>query len=344
MQCQKYQPLVLLVILFIAVCTLHAQPRPRALPVTVHGQIRFAHGGAPAENALIRLERFGGGVEGEVMTDRTGKYQFSGMAPDMYIISVHLPGFVDQRREVDLQSVASDYVLFQLMPQKPAAADDDSVHGAAVVDANVPLEARREFDRAQLALDGKRMEEAARHLERAVTIDSHFLEALLRLGTIYMDLGEWHKAEAQLHRILEIDPKTANVFFLLGELYLQQKYYAEAEKALREGLALENRSWQGHFTLGRLYWQKGEIVRAARQVAIAIQLNPNHAEAHLLAGNIFLRAGKREDALAEFQEYLRLAPRGQYSSQAKEAIEKIKAALNRTMRPSAMKTMRVDHK
>ncbi len=332
MQHLEYRPVAVLALLFLFPWTAQAQQnvRSRPLPVTVHGQVRLAHGGAPAENVLIRLEKFAGGVEGEVMTDRTGKYQFSGMAPDIYVISVHLPGFVDERREVDLQSALSDYVLFQLMPERRAAAANDAASAIRIVDASVPLEARREFDRAQLALDGKRMEEAAGHLERAVTVYPNFLEAQLRLGTIYMDLGEWHQAEKPLHRVLEIDRTTANAFFLLGELYLQKKQDAEAEQSLREGLALENRSWQGHFTLGRLYWQKGEIVKAARQVAIAIQLNPNHAEAHLLAGNIFLRASKREDALAEFQEYLRLAPRGQYSSQAKEAMEKIKIALDRT--------------
>ena len=346
MQCIEYRSVAVLALLFFLPGAAQAQQngRSRSLPVTVHGQVRFAHGGAPAENVLIRLERFAGGVEGELMTDRTGKYQFSGMAPGIYVITLHLPGFVDQRREVDLQTTSSEYLLFQLLPQKPAAAAKASVPVTGVVDANAPLEARQEFDRALLALDGKRMEDAARHLERAVTVYPKFLRAQLRLGTIYMDLGEWNKAEASLRRVLEIDPKTANAFFALGELYLQEKQDAEAEKALRAGLALENRSWQGHFTLGHLYWQKGEVVRAARQVAIAIQLNPNHAEAHLLAGNIFLRAGKRDDALAEFQEYLNLAPKGRYFSQAKEAIEKIKASLGRTTQPSAVKTMRADHK
>ena len=330
MKCLRYRTLAVALVAFFA-CTAQAQqnPRSRSLPATVHGQIRFAKGGAPAENVLVRLERFGGGVDGEVLTDRTGKFQFSGMAPAVYVINIHRPGFLDQQREVDLQSANSEYVLFQLLSES-VTAKEGSGPANKMIDARIPNEARQEFERGQsVLLGGGNLQDATRHLEKAVTVYPNFLEAQLRLGTTYMDLGEWNKAEAALRRVLEIDPKTANAFFALGELYRQEKQEGEAEKALRAGLALENRSWQGHFTLGHLFWQKGEIVRAARQVAIAIQLNPNHAEAHLLAGNIFLRAGKREDSLAEFQEYLRLTPRGQYSSQAKEAIEKIKVALNR---------------
>ena len=124
--------------------------------------------------------------------------------------------------------------------------------------------------------------------------------------------------------MLEINPKTANAYFALGEIYWRQNKYDQAEKHLRDGLAIEDRSWLGHFTLGRLYISKGDVAKAGRQIALTIQLNPNLAEAHLLAGNLLLRANKRDDALAEYEEYLRLAPKGEYAAQARAAVIKIK--------------------
>ena len=143
-----------------------------------------------------------------------------------------------------------------------------------------------------------------------------------------MDLNQPDKAERALRSALEINPNTPNALFALGELKLQQKKYSESEKILREGLNLENRSWQGHFTLGRVYWNTGDLAKAGKQVAITIQLNPKLAEAHLLGANILLRAGKKEDAALEFEEYLRLAPNGQYSDQVRETIRRLKVALN----------------
>src|SRR5262249_20752161 len=95
------------------------QQSPRAsMPRTLHGQIRFANGGAPAQHVIVRLERFHGGIWGEVVTDATGKYDFSGMTPEQYVIIVRLPGYLEQRREVDLQSTNNAYELFQLLPVK----------------------------------------------------------------------------------------------------------------------------------------------------------------------------------------------------------------------------------
>ncbi len=59
----------------------------------------------------------------------------------------------------------------------------------------------------------------------------------------------------------------------------------------------------------------------------SIELQPNVAEGQLLAGNIFMRAGLPENALIEYEEYLRLAPKGEFSAQTQELVEKLKKNL-----------------
>lgn len=294
------------------------------IPGRIVGQVRYAEGNQAVFNVMVSCDSFGHGFIGQETTDRNGKFTFSGLKPDQYVIIVRIPGFIEERQDTELYTTASQYLQFRL---KPDASVRTPPTAPAVVDANVTAEARREFEKAEalLASDKKgSIEDGIRHLEKALDIDGKFLQAALKLGTAYMDLGQSDKAERALKKVIEIDPKTFNAFFALGELYLQQRRYAEGETVLRHGLALENRSWQGHFTLGRLYLQNGDTVKAARQVAITIQLKPDYAEAHLLAGNILLKAGKREDALAEFQEYLRLVPNGQYAVQTREVVQKIR--------------------
>src|SRR5713226_10782080 len=95
--------------------------RNNSMPRALHGQVRFAQGGSPAQHVIVRLERFHGGIWGEVVTDTTGKYDFSGMSPEIYIVTVRLAGYFEQRREVDLQSVNSSYELFQLVANRPSS-------------------------------------------------------------------------------------------------------------------------------------------------------------------------------------------------------------------------------
>lgn len=298
--------------------------RPSTFSLDIHGQVRHAQDGAPADHVLVRLESFdSGGAVQEMFTDRTGKFRFSSLARAQYVVTVHAPGFRDARQRVDLQTTSSSYVVLQLVPE----AISSDAPPPEVIDAKAPPEALLEFERATEALSGgrkDRLAEGIRHLVRAIVIYPNFLEAELRLGTAYMDAAEWDKAERALVRALEIDSKTPNAWFALGELYLQQKRYDEAVNVLREGLKYQKSSWRGHLTLGRVYWEKGDLAQAGRQVGLTIELNPDLPAAHLLAGNILLRARKPDDAQAQFEEYLRLDPGGELAGQVRDLIERIK--------------------
>jgi len=142
-----------------------------------------------------------------------------------------------------------------------------------------------------------------------------------------MDKSDWGKAEDKLRQVLTIAPNTTGAHFALGELYFRQKKYAEAEKDMLAGIKLDPRSVQGHFMLGRLYYELGKLTKAGPHVGTALQLNPSFARGHLLAANILLHARQPENAIVEFEEYLRLEPKGEFSEQAKETVRKLRRAL-----------------
>jgi tetratricopeptide (TPR) repeat protein len=320
--------IVILLILFLTPTPAAAQLRSATQPAEIRGQLRFAAGGAPAVEIVVRVDQLSGGFINEVRTDRLGKFRFTNLAPVQYQIIIRHPGYQEIQREVNLVMTSSEYLQLQLVAEE-AVAPSPRPFSARVLDANVPLEARKEFEKAAGLIatgDKGKMAEGIRHLERAIVVYPGFLEAKLSLGTTHMDLMQWPQAEQVLVRANQEHPRTPNILFALGELLLQQSKNGEAEKVLRDGLQIEPRSWQGHFTLGRLYWNKGDIVKAGPQVGLALQLNPNFADAHLLAGNILLRARKSEDAQFEFEEYLRLAPKGKFVAQTKEILQKIKKA------------------
>jgi len=295
--------------------------------IRITGMIRYANG-SPADEVMVRVERFSGGDTRDTRTDRLGKFSFTSLSPQQYHLTIRHPGYYEITREVDLVFTGQENLQLTLIADPNAIASKAPPASSKVVlDARVPVEARREFEKAEAILISDKKErfaEAAVHLQKALIVYPDFLEAQLKLGAVYMDQQQWDKAELVLKRALAIDARTVNAYVALGEVYFRQKKYDEAEKVLTKGLIIEDRSWQGHFALARVFYAKGDLSRAGKQVGLAIQLNENFADAHLLAGNILLRANNRQDALEQFETYLRLAPKGEFAVQARQAIEKLR--------------------
>jgi len=315
---------------FLAVCVCPV------LAQQITGQVRYVDTGQAAFNVIVKCD--GTGVRSEVFTDRSGNFRFS-VTPGHYTVSIHMPGYIAEERSVDLvDNNSSEYFFFRLKPDRAGTKPPDS---NLTTDPNVPPAAQKEFEKAQAILsDSKKgdIEESVRHLEKALEIYPKFLEAQLRLGTAYMDLEEWDKAEQSLRKTLEIDPKAANALFALGEIYLQKKKDEDAEKVLLQGLQLAEGSYQGHLTLGRAYWEMATkakedvkarpfLEKAYDQVNQALTLKPDLAGGHLLKGNLLLKVRRAKDAQTEFEEYLRLEPNGQFAQQTRVIVEKIKKVL-----------------
>ena len=293
----------------------------------ISGRVLLAETGQPGRNIQVRLERFSGGIVDQLMTDSAGRFRFIVPQRGYYNVVVNAPGFNPAQQQADLQVLFRAFLVFELVIDQ--SVNPVSTAGAlGFIDARIPSAARDEFARAQTALARKDFAESILHLEKAVFIYPEFYEAQLLLGTTLMDLRRWEKAEEALRRTREIKPDSAPALFSLGEVYWRQKRYDEAEKTLQQGLKLDDKSWHGYFTLGRLYWDKGEFAKAGPPIGKTLQLKPDFAEAHLIAGNILLRLEQRERALVEYQEYLRLAPKGEFADQARDLTEKLKTSLD----------------
>jgi len=326
-------------IVAIALCRFVILAQVQSSPtVEIHGQVRFAEGGAPAANVVVRLESFdSGGSMSEAFTDRLGKFQFTGIPPAQYSVRIHQSGYRDVQQSIDMTTISRGLVMLQLQRDNSATS---TTSATGTIDAHVPAAAQKEFDKGVAALGEGGKEKtvfAVRCFEKAISIYPKFVEARLKLGTAHMDLGEWEKAEKALLATVEVDARAFNAFFALGEVYLRQNKLADAEKVLVRGLAIHDASYLGHLNLARVYWEKSREIKdlpqakaplekSYEEVKRALTLNPELAGAHLLKGNLLLRVSRTADALVEFTEYLRLEPNGPFATETRALVEKIKKA------------------
>jgi tetratricopeptide (TPR) repeat protein len=301
--------------------------------VEIRGDVRSAESGQPITGVLVRCSGTGG--ISDWVTQRDGKFLFR-VSPGQYTVTVQASGFQSAERSTTLTDYnASDYLPFRLKPDlgspKPVAT--------AGINANVPPAAQKAFEKAEAALALNKKESTQQAIvlyQEALTAYPKFVEAQLKLGTAYMDLADWDKAELNLKKALELDPKATNAMFALGEVYLRQKKADEAEKILLQALQLEDRSAQGHLALARVYVDMAAKikdpeqnrpfrVKAYDQVNESLKYDANNSLAHWIKGNLLVSVGRNVDAQHEFEEYLRLDPKGAWADKAKGLIERIKA-------------------
>jgi tetratricopeptide (TPR) repeat protein len=298
----------------------------------VSGQVNLSESDKPAHDVAVRLERFAGGVVDQINTDNRGRFRFTNLPRGYYKVVISAPGFAPLQQDADLTLLFKAYLVFTLVSNQPRSLPGLS-GPAGVIDASVPAEARDEFDRGRAAMARKDRQEAINHLQKAITLHPSFFNADLLLATAYVDMREWSKAEVVLQSALELKPESAPALISLGEVYWRQNRMKESEEALLAGLKLDDKAWHGHFTLARLYWDLGQIAKAGPAIGRTLQLKPDFAEAHLLAGNILLKINQRERALAEYQEYLKLEPKGEFAPQARELAQKLGKAINQNRAP-----------
>jgi tetratricopeptide (TPR) repeat protein len=293
----------------------------------VSGQVQSANN-KTVENVMIRIETATGALVEQGTTDSMGRFRFSRLRSGQYRVSASAPGLVAPAQAVDLsRSSPRIHLLMYLVPESPTFAPKTTKR-TGVVDVRVPPEAQAEFEKGRAALAEKKTDAAVASFKKAIEIYPNFFEAHLSLGQLYMDALQWEKAEASFRKAVQIKSQAVPAMASLGEVYRREKKYEEGAKLLEAALKIDNDSWESNFTLGRIYWELKDIVNAGKYVARSIELQPNVAEAHLLAGNIFIRAGLPVNALVEYEEYLRLAPNGEFAAQTQTLVEKLKKSLH----------------
>lgn len=300
---------------------------PSTTNVDITGQVRFAGSLSPAEGARVTLEKVGGGTLDQMATDNRGRFHFTSLQRGQYVVNITAPCYQTERRQVELVLIFRSYLDVELTPDTTSPACAAANAPAAAVDARVPDEARREFERGSAALSRGKDEEGVEHLRKAVEIYPDFMQARLLLASAHMKARRFEEAEAALARAVETDPHSVAALVSLGEARRRLKKYTEAEESLAAALKLDDASWQGHLALGRVYLDTDQFKKAAPHIGRTLQLKPDLPEAHLLGGNILLKVGEPARALAEYEEYLRLAPEGEYAAATRELVGKLRKSL-----------------
>lgn len=168
----------------------------------------------------------------------------------------------------------------------------------------IPPKAMKELQRSQSAFLSGDMRSSARHLERALQIYPHYLEAHNALGSRYIELHEYEKAAAEFQKAIDLDARMTQPFNNLSvALFLLQRY-PDAEIAARRALDVDPHNSAAQYMLGCVL--ATEKRNPSEAIEVLRQTEVEFPDARLLLAQILIRQGAANEAKNELHEYLKM--------------------------------------
>lgn len=198
------------------------------------------------------------------------------------------------------------------------------------------------IERAQMQMAAGRYDEALAGIDAMLTQDPQNIAALTLKGRVQMTMGDADLAEQTWRRSLEIDPANSDVVAALCTAELQRGRYEESISLARLGRttrspfgifdALEARALAALGRRGeatevvesalaenpddpdllsvRATWsiERGRFEEAEADLTRAVQVSPFHQRSRRQLAALLESAGRRQDAVAVYEEMLRIQP------------------------------------
>jgi tetratricopeptide (TPR) repeat protein len=208
---------------------------------------------------------------------------------------------------------------------------DNTAQGGMVsaTDMNIPEKARKEMDAAMDAMQKNDMAGATEHLNKAVQIYPQYARAWNNLAVIRMKAGDKTGARAAWELAIAADDKLAPAYLNLARIAISDQQLVDAEKLIEKALASDPSNASALFLMATAQAMNGQWADAlvsARKVH-NIADHKHFADAHRIAAEALIQLHHPQDALAEYDAYLKENPESAHADQVREAMSRLQADL-----------------
>jgi Flp pilus assembly protein TadD len=145
-----------------------------------------------------------------------------------------------------------------------------------------------------------------------LTPTNHVEEGRARAWLALAHLAENKKPEEALQdyrKAADLIPKDPEPHLFAGALYERQKQFSDAEAEYKQALALDPRSSEAAVALANIYMKSNRLAEAEPLLRrLAAEQRPEDESVHLQLARVLDAENKKDDAIAELQIALKLAP------------------------------------
>ncbi len=182
----------------------------------------------------------------------------------------------------------AEELLKKVLSQRPSSAETHHCLGRA------------------LLVQGTRLADALRTLERAVELDPNRAEYFLYVGWAANEAGNVPKAEKALAEALRLDQGLADAYWQRGVLRQRQGAVRDAIADLTKALALRPSRHEAHASLADAYYDLGREQEALKEWQLAIQAQPDNATWRFRYGKLLAANHQNEGAIEQLTKALAL--------------------------------------
>ncbi|MEI7595583.1 MAG: tetratricopeptide repeat protein [Bacteroidota bacterium] len=148
-----------------------------------------------------------------------------------------------------------------------------------------------------------RLGEARQMAEKALDLNSAYMDARYTLMAIYSDLELWDNLKTTAEKTLELLPSDkVSLTYLDASMKRQSKIDASVE------LAKNSQTPESYLNLSMMYYQKGLFEKCIEASYEAIKLKPDYADAYNNIGAAYNSLGKFEEAVKACEKAIQLKP------------------------------------
>jgi Flp pilus assembly protein TadD len=296
------------------------------------GEVRYENN-APAQFVQVELWTDGESSWRTIATtDRMGKFHTG--APCMVIqYKIEAPGFRPFWGRVDMSIKPCrmlEWITLKAVPRTTPPGSEAPASG--VIDgrvAAIPVEAKKEFDAGQEAVNGNDFAGAIPHLQKAISLYPKYAEAYQLLGVAQLQTNQGPQAESSLVKAIEIEDRMPRAQYLLGVLYAMTNRANLAEKPLNRFAELDPQSPEAQFELAKVSFALSKFPDAEMHARKSIKLKETNAGVYIVLGYALLRQKKADGARHAFQQFLKLDPSSPMAADMRDTIAQIDQRANK---------------
>ena len=212
-----------------------------------------------------------------------------------------------QKKKAKPRDAAAAWSLFGISEARSGHTDSaiNALHQAAGLE---PANEEHWLNLTRELMEASRHADAVAAAQEGITANPNSYALHLRLGAAQLAAGEYKEAESTFRTLVDAGDPLPTSYLGLAQVLLREGRAEDAVSVLNAAEQKVGKNFLLIYFLGLSQDRAGKRTEASNAFREAVRLNPMSSEAHLGLGKTELASGKVQEAIAELQEALSLAP------------------------------------